>query len=890
MNKQNLVGVAITMTALLASIGVPTVVVAQGAAEIEEVLVTGRKRSESLTDVPVSISVLNETLLEEAGINSQDDLFAATPGLDFGNNNGTRTDNNPGIRGVQSELRAANQQKVASFIDGMPMNGNTSTLSFTGIDAVEVYRGPQSAAFGRSTFAGAINYVTSDSSEEFEGKVTARTSNQGGNETAIVLSGPITDSLGYRVSYSKSEWTGPDEWRSTDGYDMGAEEAENITAKLNFEFSPTAYGELSFSRLDATDRPGAGWVVDPTSCSGATGSTYTNQGTMAPLLSGAWNCSTDAPAGGLPRNHDFYDQFETAFNANLADYATAYGVADFAEFLDLTAADGTTYEQMLVAFNVDPVWNSDKDRFWGDMNFEVGDNLLQFLGMYTDDQAFRWDDNDYVDSLAVINPVSGMFGANTMTMGAIADIKETYAEVRWVSPDSDRLRYTVSATYYNYENNLKTYNNLGAFVLGQTIEAGPNAGNLVNVQNGLIASEIADNVGIGVNMNYDLTDRTTLSFEGRYQIDEVCGINELGANIELCAETKSFAPRLAINTTINENLSVYGQFSIGNNPAGVNISYLEPRFIEAMNIANGTIPVPVGVGAGAAEGVTYNGVGGNPEQVISYDATTFGAYEEEELINYEIGAKGSFADRRGAFTAAAYFMQYNGIIGRENLNWDDQDAGGWNETGWNSDLQVGTWLNQGDSEMYGIELTVDYALDDTWQVGGYVTLAEANFTDYCSIQGSRYRDSGGAFLFPILNPVDDGVLSNCSDANGNQVARHSPFTASFNASANLPDAYGFNSLVRLDVRHQGAFYEDHLNLIERSAVTTANLSLNMRSEDWTVRLFVDNLTDNDEPGRVFPARSWIENANPTVGPTAVNSWAMNASRPREIGLQVQYSF
>ena len=84
-----------------------TIAQTTGATGIEEVLVTGRKREESLTEVPVSISVFNQGLLEDAGIAAQDDLFAATPGLDYGNWNGTRTDNNPGVRGVQSELRAS---------------------------------------------------------------------------------------------------------------------------------------------------------------------------------------------------------------------------------------------------------------------------------------------------------------------------------------------------------------------------------------------------------------------------------------------------------------------------------------------------------------------------------------------------------------------------------------------------------------------------------------------------------------------------------------------------------------------------------------------------------------------------------------------------------------
>ncbi len=867
-------------------------------ATIEEVLVTGRKREESLTDVPVSISVFNATLLADAGIDQQDDLFAATPGLDYGNWNGTRTDNNPGVRGVQSELRASNQQKVASFIDGMPMNGNTGTLSFSGIDAVEVYRGPQSAAFGRSTFAGAVNYVTSDAAEEFEGKVSLKGTDLGGQELGLLITGPLGDNLGYRISYVTGEDSGPDEWQTTEGIDQSNQDTERFSAKLNFEFTDTAYGEITFSRLDALDMPGASWIVDPSTCGPGSGVLLNNMGSRPELPAGEWDCEVEAPTGGLPRNTGLYDQFIGQYAANNAAYTAAFGMADadmsgdvsLDEFLAQTDNSGATYGQLLQAMSVVPGWKSDVDRIQGEMNFEVGDNLLQFMGMTVNETWHRWNDNDAGNSLAVFG--MGMLGPNTMSMAAVGSIEELYGEVRWISPEDQRLRYTLSATYYEYDNNLQTSNALGARELGLTIASGLNAGNPVNPQDGITISELATNTGIGLNMNYDLTDRTTLSLEGRYQVDEICGNDAAGANVEACSETKSFAPRIGINTTISDSMSIYAQYSIGSNPAGVNIAYQDPGNIQALGIANGSIAVPVGVGA-VNEGVLYNGVGGNPPPVVDYDENTFPTFDEETLTNIEVGVKGNFADRRGAYTAAAYFMIYEDIIGAENLDWNDDEvgAGGWNEGNWSQFEGERTWINQGDAEMYGVELTLDYALDETWQVGGYVTLSAADYTDYCSIQAPRYRLAvPGPFFFDLLTPAADGVLSTCAVADGNQLSQHSPFTANFNVSAQLPETMGFNGNLRLDIRHKGSHFEDHMNLLERAAVTTMNLSANLRSESWNVRAFVNNLTDNDEPARVTGGRAFSDNANPTVAAGQVQSWAIIPTRPREIGLQVEYNF
>ena len=193
--------------------------------------------------------------------------------------------------------------------------------------------------------------------------------------------------------------------------------------------------------------------------------------------------------------------------------------------------------------------------------------------------------------------------------------------------------------------------------------------------------------------------------------------------------------------------------------------------------------------------------------------------------------------------------------------------------------------------MFGFELTTDYYLNDTWQMGGYITLSEAEYTDYCSIQAPQYTYIAGmAPVIPILTPEDDNVLSSCGIVNGNSLTQHSPFTANLNVRAQLPEFGSFSTSVRLDIQHKAKHYEDHLNLLERADVTTANISANMRSENFTIRLFVNNLTDNDDPFRVSIGRDFRDNANPTLPATAIHTWGISGARPREVGLQLDYNF
>lgn len=498
----------IILSASLAMLCLPaTTTVAQTptVTALEEIVVTGRKRAESLTDVPVSISVFDEDLLFQAGIATQDDLFAATVGLDLGIRNGTRTDNSPGVRGVQSTVRLASQQKVNSFIDGLPMLGNTGTLTFAGVDAVEVYRGPQSAAFGRSTFAGAINYVTSDSSEEFEGRVTVKATDLNSQEVGLIVSGPLTDRFGYRLSYVNSDDKGPEAWRTAEGNDLSRQETERVTAKLNFEFSDSAYGELMYSHAETFDQSGAGWGVDLASCGPSTNIFRGSRGGTLALPVGVWDCDPSAPAGGPIRNYNAYDQFvaqydvaaytaqalinESTVPAGMggmgggapvpppfasADVNTD-GEVSLQEFLAQTDIQGATYEQLLISQSiVTPGWREERDRVQGELNFEVGDSLLQFLAMYSEEDFYRRSDSDNTDSVGEFN--RGALGANLMSRLILGDIEEQYAEVRWVSPEDERLRYTLSGTYYDYTNNLLNFAAYNAILQGLVIESGINAG------------------------------------------------------------------------------------------------------------------------------------------------------------------------------------------------------------------------------------------------------------------------------------------------------------------------------------------------------------------------------------------------------------------------------
>ena len=151
----------------------PTNSYAQGANALEEIVVTARKREESLLEVPLAITALTSADIEARGINEFKDIIAFTPGFHFAEHSVGRADRSNRIlviRGMHISQENDHQQAATVFVDGAPTHGSV-IAGLEDAERIEVVRGPQSAYFGRATLSGAVNFVTKTPSREFEGKI-----------------------------------------------------------------------------------------------------------------------------------------------------------------------------------------------------------------------------------------------------------------------------------------------------------------------------------------------------------------------------------------------------------------------------------------------------------------------------------------------------------------------------------------------------------------------------------------------------------------------------------------------------------------------------------------------------------------------------------------------
>jgi len=213
---------------------------------LEEIVVTSRKREESLQSVPISISAFNADQIIERNILDLKGLTNQTPAMDF-QTTGALTANRVTIRGMSQLTRGLDEVNVASFIDGVytPGFSGTETFNADALERIEVVKGPQSALYGRNSFAGAINYITKKPSyeNEFGGRLTAGTDDRRG--IYGYFSAPlVADSLALRLDAAHNE-TGSTFDNSINGKKLGSVESKYARLGLLWDVTESFEALLS---------------------------------------------------------------------------------------------------------------------------------------------------------------------------------------------------------------------------------------------------------------------------------------------------------------------------------------------------------------------------------------------------------------------------------------------------------------------------------------------------------------------------------------------------------------------------------------------------------------------------------------------------------------------
>lgn len=484
---------------------------------LEHVTVTAQRRAERLQDVPVAVTAFTAAELESRGVGSTRDILPMTPNVTY-DESFTVGNSFVSVRGVAQINNA--DSPVAIVVDGVPQNSQKQLrMELFDVERIEVLKGPQGALYGRNAIGGAINIVTREPTNDYEGWALVGAGSGNLRTASGALSGPIVeDKLLFRLSgaYKDSDGTIENVFlrEKVDFY-----ESKDIRARFMFMATDDLTIDVrgSFSDIDG------GAVLDAS---------------MDPTLSGNANRKV------LPRS-------------------------------DILGR--STREISDATLKID--WRND-----------IG--TLTAITGYTDLTE------DYYGDLDFCNPIDcpdGIFG-----LGPQADQSQRLEttllsqEVRLTSPDDQRLRWIIGGFYLATDRKLNTDAHLLI----------PNTPGIPLISN----AEENDNEAYSAfaQVDYDITDRTTLGVSLRYDRDRREQTN--AGDPARPKRSKSFSdvqPRVVLDHKLNDDHLVYATYATGFRSGG------------------------------------FNGVGGRP-------------FDAETLENFEIGYKSTWWDDRLRLNAAVF--------------------------------------------------------------------------------------------------------------------------------------------------------------------------------------------------------------------------------------------
>lgn len=239
---------------------------------LDEIVVTARKREESLQNTPIAVSAFTGDNMEARGSFTIDDIEKYAPNVTYQNNPSFSGASNSAaiyIRGIgQKDFLATVEPGVGLYVDGVYVARSVGgILNLGDIAQVEVLRGPQGTLFGRNTIGGAVSVTLNQPEPEFGGSVEFLVGKDDRVQTRGVLNVPLMDNLYSRFSVFTHNRDGYVD--RLDGKDLGDDDeisaraaflwmmSDNVSASLSFDYTKSDENGPAVSHLSYFYDPSA---------------------------------------------------------------------------------------------------------------------------------------------------------------------------------------------------------------------------------------------------------------------------------------------------------------------------------------------------------------------------------------------------------------------------------------------------------------------------------------------------------------------------------------------------------------------------------------------------------------------------------------------------------
>lgn len=176
---------------------------------VDDIVVTAQKRSQSLQNVPIVVTTVNKQLLQDSGVKDIKDLALLAPGL-LVTSTSSEASTTARIRGIGTVGdNPGLESSVGVVIDGVYRSRNGVGFGDLGdVERIEVLKGPQGTLFGKSATAGVINIITALPQFKFGANAEFTASNYGGFGGAAEVTGPLSDKLAVSLYFADRQRDG----------------------------------------------------------------------------------------------------------------------------------------------------------------------------------------------------------------------------------------------------------------------------------------------------------------------------------------------------------------------------------------------------------------------------------------------------------------------------------------------------------------------------------------------------------------------------------------------------------------------------------------------------------------------------------------------------------
>ncbi len=558
---------------------------------IESVTVTARRREESLQDVPMAISALTSADFAARDVKDMKDISMLSPGLSlnqYGAQRARRDTQNLSMRGVS-------RGGTGVFVNGAPALGGAST-TFSDLERVEVLKGPQSAYFGRSTFAGAVNLVPKAPSSDWKGSLEYTRASSNFSDIRGSIEGPLLgDELTFRLSgrgfsqdgqYVSAFDRSPLTKQETDSASLIVQWSpdELFTARLSSFYSVLHDGVPAYAKLTPVDF----------NCNAGAA-----PGNQLNYICGELPRFSERRVGAdFPLTPDVYNVL----------WNNSRGYPNPDNLQPLSSRSGDHSEALHVNLRLDK---------------EFGSGLLQgatasYLGAYNTN-ASQSITNSIAES--VLHRSNSNYGTvphvlpyPTFLIFSLSETAEQYHEARIASDGAQRWRWMAGISYAESEPKV-------------SVTRGLTSGGAANYNTGNQIT-LTETLGYFGSLSYDITDKLVVSGEGRYQYDDIKLLRMYPSEQVLQqADDSSFMPRFSLQYKWSPDLTSFVSFARGIQPQSFNAS-LFPEPQSTLDLVRNQL------GAG---------------KIV----------KGEQIDMYELGLKGLLFDGSVSFDATMYYGDWS---------------------------------------------------------------------------------------------------------------------------------------------------------------------------------------------------------------------------------------